>query len=62
MAMEQLAGQVEEMALQMQEQNALIASLRAKVDEKEQVCTFSTKAVCKQRIEQVKAKFQHACR
>ena len=48
---------MEAMALQMQEKNALIASLRAKVDEKKEVCTFSTKALCKQRIEQVKAKF-----
>ena len=50
-AMEALTGQVAQMALDMQEQNALIASLKAKVEEKAEVNTFSSKAVRKQRIQ-----------
>ena len=55
MAMEALTGQVEQMALQMREQQALIASLKPKVDEKGEVNDFSAQAMRKQKIQQVMA-------
>ena len=59
MAMENLEGRMEQMALQMQEQQALIASLKAKVDENGEVNDFSAEAVRKQKIQQVKSQYQN---
>ena len=57
--MEHLEARMEEMALQMEQQQALIASLKATVQEKVEVNDFSSAAVRQQKIKQVKALYQN---
>ena len=59
MAMEHLEARMEEMALQMEQYQAQIASLKATVQEKVEVNNFSAAAVRQQKIRQVKSEYSN---
>ena len=45
--MEEVVAEMQAMRVQLAQQSAVIASLNARVVEKEEVATFSSKAVCR---------------